>query len=74
MIVVQNPLDYRSQFKESTKQPGQKISRRQQEIRIELALHLLTSEEFSIIQQVILADMMNNDRAVCKAVENYCQR
>ena len=67
-----NPLDYRPQFKESTKQLGQKIGRRQQEIRIELALHLLTGEEFSIIQQVILADMMKNDRVVCKVVELYC--
>ena len=72
MIPHLNPLDYRSQFKESTKQPGQKIGRRQQEIRIELALHLLTGEEFSIIQQVILADMMKNDRVVRKVVELYC--
>ena len=72
MIVVQNPLDYRSQFKESTKHPGQKIGRRQQEIRIELTLHLLTGEDFSIIQQVILADMMKNDKQVCKVVELYC--
>ena len=72
MIVVQNPLDYRPQFKESTKHLEQKIGRRQQEIRIELALHLLTGEEFSIIQQVILADMMKNDKQVCKVVELYC--
>ena len=72
MIPNLNPLDYRPQFKESTKHPGQKIGRRQQEIRIELALHLLTSEEFSLVQQVILADMMKNDKQVCKVVELYC--
>lgn len=72
MNEVQNPLDYRSQFKESTKQLVQKIGRRQQEIRIELALHLLSAEDFSLVQQVILADMMKNDKQVCKVVELYC--
>ena len=67
-----NPLDYRPQFKDPTKYVEPQLTQKQTEIRIKLALHLLNSEEFSVVQQIILADMMKNDRQVCKVVELYC--
>lgn len=41
-------------------------------IKIELALHLLHDETFSIIQQIILAEMMKESRTVRDAISSYC--